>query len=228
MSINRDIYRLIYENLDDILKLRGDKTLKTDGSYVTKGDLLCQSIVLNYVQSLPDNLEIISEEINLSNFSYDEGKDYIVIDPIDGTENFTSGLKEWGISISIFKHDKHNESMIMLPELNICIVTGEMLPKYHSRIHGLSSSLSQQHFHNLKDGYEYRIIGCCVYNMYYVITGSFSTFENPKGAHVWDILAGLNLAIERGLDVLVDGKRYNGEFLHPTKKYCFKIKQQNE
>nr|HRY62645.1 inositol monophosphatase [Candidatus Paceibacterota bacterium] len=78
------------------------------------------------------------------------------------------------------------------------------------------------------DGYEYRIMGCCVYNMYNVIKGSFAAFENPKGAYSWDIIAGLNLAAEHDLVVVVEGKKYNGEFLDPAKKYRFKIKQKND
>jgi len=228
MSINKNIYNLVNENLAQILLLREDRVSKADGSYVTKGDLFCQDLIIDYLKSQEDSFLVVSEEMDLTNFQYDETKNYVVIDPIDGTENFTSGLKEWGISVSIFKEGKHQESMIMLPELGLGLITGDRPKKYSSRIHGLSSSLRSDQIKHFKDnfkvGCEYRITGCCVYNMYNVITGSFSTSENSQGAWVWDIIAGLNLALEQGLKVEVEGEEYRGEFLDPAKKYRFKIK----
>jgi hypothetical protein len=38
-------------------------------------------------------------------------------------------------------------------------------------------------------------------------------------------LAGLNLALEHGLSVTVEGKEYAGEYLSPHQKYRFKIEQ---
>lgn len=222
-NISKGIEEFIRRNLDEICRLRADRTVKEDGSYVTKGDLLCEQLVTDYIRSLPDEYEVISEEMDLSCFVYNPEKNYVVLDPIDGTENFTSGLKEWGISVSVYKGGTHVESMIMLPELNLQIMTGDKVKKYQSRICGLSSSLSKQHFLELEDGIEYRVMGCCVFNMYNVISGSYATFENPKGARAWDILAGLNLALEHGLEVLVNREKYNGGFLDPSKKYRFKI-----
>ena len=114
--------------------------------------------------------------------------------------------------------------MLLLPELDCVLKTGDKVEKFESRIAGISSSLTKMEILNLEPGFEYRIIGCCVYNMYNVIIGAYNTFENPKGAKVWDIIPGLNLALENGLTVTVNNKKYNGELLEPTKKYCFTIK----
>lgn len=216
------IQKQIYARLPEILSCRNERTSKKDHSFVTKGDLLCQDIIVNLVRQLPEKFEIISEEIALDDFVYDSDKNYIVIDPIDGTENFTSGLKEWGISISIYKKGTHAESMIFLPELNVSLKTGDSVSRYASRIHGLSSSLKKEDLQNLASGFEYRITGCCVYNLYNVIVGSFMRFEH-KGAYIWDVLAGFNLAFEHGLTVNVDGKKYGGEFLDPSRKYQFQV-----
>ena len=223
MSICRDIYELIKNNLPKILKLRDKKMVKKDNSYVTEGDLLCQKLMLDYVDSLSESFYVVSEELDATNFCYNEKNNYIVIDPIDGTENFTSGLKEWGISVSIYKNGSHFESMLDLPELNLKLVTGDKVLKYNSRIYGLSSSLTKNDLMKVESGFEYRITGCCVYNIYNIINGSFAVFENFKGAYVWDILAGINIALEHNLKVVLDGKKYNGEFLSPNKKYRFRI-----
>ncbi len=223
MSICKDIQQKIEAQLENILSLRADRDLKDDKSFVTKGDLLCQDIIVEHIQSLETPFEIISEEIDLGTFAYDKEKNYVIVDPIDGTENFTSGLREWGISIAIYEKGTHVESMLGLPELNVWLHTGDTIQKYESRILGLSSSLSKDDMNNIPRGPEYRIIGCCVYNVYNAITGSFASFENVKGANTWDILAGCNLALEHGRKVTVDGKPYAGEFLSPNKKYLFKI-----
>jgi len=223
MSICNDLYESVLKKLDSILELRDKKILKHDGSYVTEGDLLCQKLLLEKINSLKEKFVVISEEIPFEKFNYDETKNYIVIDPIDGTENFVSGLKEWGISICIYRHGKHYESMLALPELNLKLISGEKIKKYSSRIYGLSSSLTTEDLLILKKGFEYRIIGCAVYNLYNVIRGSYCVFENFKGANSWDILAGLNLALEHSLSVKINYKEYNGEFLSPDRKYRFKI-----
>jgi len=223
MKICEDAQKRIQKHLKEILNLRSERRQKEDGSYITSADLLCQSIIFDYLSSLKEKFEIISEEVEIDEFTYDTSKNYVVLDPLDGTENFTSGLKEWGVSLSIYIKNRHYESMIMIPEMGLSLKTGEKAPHYQSRIHGLSSSLKKEHFSSLEDGKEYRIMGCAVYNLYNVITGSFCTFENPKGTRAWDILAGLNLALERGLEVSVNEERYLGEFLDPSQKYRFTI-----
>lgn len=223
MSICRDIHELIRKNLPKIIELRDRKMMKKDNSFVTEGDLLCQKLIIGYINTLDEKFYVISEEMDTSNFFYNKKNNYIVIDPIDGTENFTSGLKEWGISVSIYKNGNHFESMLVLPELNLKLITGDKVFKYNSRIYGLSSSLTKDDLLKLEGKFEYRITGCCVYNIYNVINGSFAVFENFKGAYVWDILAGINIALENNLKVILDGKKYNGEFLSPDKKYRFRI-----
>ena len=62
-----------------------------------------------------------------------------------------------------------------------------------SRITGFSSSMHPQITASLNEGGENRILGCAVYNLFNVARGAFARFVNPKGARVWDLLAGLML-----------------------------------
>ncbi len=224
MSICSDIQKIIENNLEKILSFRNTKQLKDDNSFVSKGDLLCEKLVKDYLSALPEDIYLISEEKNNDDFNFKTHPKVVVIDPIDGTENFVSGLKEWGIGVSVYENKKHIESMIGLPELGLYLKTGDKFPEFESRIYGISSSLLKEDLLKLEEGFEYRIIGCSMYNMYNVITGSFAMFQNPKGANSWDILPGLNLAIENGCQIEVENKKYNGEFLYPNKKYRFKVK----
>ena len=148
----------------------------------------------------------------------------VMLDPIDGTENFTSGLVEWGVGISLYCKGVHSCSMILLPELSRSLMTGDTFEPFESRIHGVSSSLKLEDLGFLEEGFEYRMMGCSMYNMYNVIRGSYAVFENVKGVNTWDILPGINIAIEHGCNVKVDGEVYDGRFLPPIKKYRVKIR----
>lgn len=217
-----DIRVNLLKRLPEILALRATRSEKADKSYVTEGDLLVQSIIRELADRLLPQAHLISEEQKDGAHDASQGLT-IVVDPIDGTENFTSGLPEWGVSISCYEAGRHLASLIGCPEMGQWIRTGDRLARHQSRIHGLSSSLSKEDIVRATEGFEYRILGCCVYNMMNVIRGSFCSFENPKGAHSWDILAGLNLALEHGLNVCVEGKPYHGDYLPHTRRYRFKV-----
>tara|TARA_B110000208_G_scaffold181648_1_gene232612 strand:+ start:405 stop:1028 length:624 start_codon:yes stop_codon:yes gene_type:complete len=205
-----------------VLRLRATRTQKEDGSYVTKGDLLVESIVKETILSKLPSALIISEEMDNETSVGTEG-DVFVVDPIDGTENFTSGFAEWGVSVAHYRDSVHAASLLYCPEMDLVVQTGDTFERFQSRVRGLSSSLSMEDLIKATQGYEYRILGCCVYNMINVARGSFCSFENPKGANSWDILAGLNIALEHGLKVTVNDKEYHGEYLPHTQKYRFKV-----
>lgn len=225
MNICEDIRALIEANLSTICSLRDKKIKKEDDSYVSEGDLLCETLVKDYITTNWPNFYLVSEETPLENTYNIKQPNIIILDPIDGTENFVSGLKEWGVAVCVYQDGAHKQSMLALPELACYLTTGETPKRFQSRIAGISSSLTKEDLLRLEPGFEYRIIGCCVYNMYNVITGAYYSFENPKGAKIWDIIPGLNLAIEQGLKVIVNNKPYHGELLEPDQKYCFKIWQ---
>ena len=222
---NIAIVDLIRSSLYQILSLRSNFQKKEDGSYVSKGDLLVQSLVMGYLQDhLPDH-QLISEELApFEDVIWQESGSYVVLDPIDGTENFVSGLKEWGVGVSIYTNGIHQESMIFLPELDEFLATGMPVKKFKSRIIGLSSSLKKEDLQSLPVGdFEFRIIGCSMYNTLSAVRGAFARFENVKGVNCWDILPGLNLALEHGCGVWVDDMPYRGEILFPVKKYKIRI-----
>ena len=51
MSTCRTIVDIIKSRLGDVLNLRNKTIQKEDGSYVSEGDLLVQSIVFDYVRT---------------------------------------------------------------------------------------------------------------------------------------------------------------------------------
>lgn len=223
------IVEVIKLNLNEVIRLRDLFEQKEDGSYVSQGDLLVQKLVIDYIKANLPNHHLISEEMAPFNgINWKPNGSYIVLDPIDGTENFVSGLKEWGVGISIYTNGIHQESCIFLPELNDFHITGMPMVHHRSRIRGLSSSLTKKDLLQLEEGFEYRIIGCSMYNMLAAVRGAYASFENVKGVNSWDILPGLNFALEHGCEALVDGKPYQGQILFPTQKYKIYIKKQHK
>jgi myo-inositol-1(or 4)-monophosphatase len=219
-----NIKNLIDENLDRVIELRSEKKIKKDNSFVTKGDVLLSEILKQFFKSLFEDFDYVSEEDYQNRDKWDRSKSYIFVDPIDGTENFVSGLKEWGVGISIYQNENHNFSFIYLPELRDYHYSGAKIQKFRSRINGLSSSLTINDLKKFPDNTnEVRIMGCSMYNMFNVIRGSFKKFENIKGVNCWDILPGINLALEAGCKVYVNENQYNGEILFPDKRYKIRI-----
>ena len=225
MNISKNLIEIIKKKLNEILLLRNHIKKKEDNSYVSEGDLLVESLLIDYLSKCLRNHRIISEErIDNENKSYDIEGSYIFIDPIDGTENFISGLKEWGVGVSIFTNGRHQESLIYLPELNEYQITGMKINNFRSRIYGISSSLSKSDLEKLPlNSHEFRIIGCSMYNLLSVARGSFNVFENVKGVNCWDILPGINIAKEHGCKVYIDHEPYKDEILFPNKKYKVKV-----
>ncbi|MDG1713047.1 MAG: inositol monophosphatase family protein, partial [Woeseiaceae bacterium] len=145
MKILKNIKPIIERELQTIISKRANKTMKPDNSYVSEGDLHMDKLVADFVEKNYSSVQLVSEEsskINEIDLSLSE---YVItVDPIDGTENFVSGLKEWGIGISVYRNGEHYESMLGLPELKEYIFTGEKIEQFESRIHGLSSSLTKE------------------------------------------------------------------------------------
>lgn len=216
---------LVEESLPDLLERRFDIRWKADGSPVTEADLLLERRLTTWLaERLPD-LAIIGEESFAAGSAADAGAGWVaVIDPIDGTENFCSGLQEWGVSLSLWNGGEHAGSLLMLPELRESLATGDSIVRVPSRITGYSSSMHPAIVSGIAGGGENRIFGCAVYNLFNVARGAFARFVNPKGAHAWDLIAGLMLAREQGCDILVDGKTFDGSFLDPDRRYCVDIR----
>jgi myo-inositol-1(or 4)-monophosphatase len=221
-SLLEGVSALVLQNMERIQETRYDIELKPDGSPVTKSDLFIEDLIRRYVvQQIPD-VDFVGEE-SYSASSISSGRHMALLDPIDGTENFCSGLKEWGVSFALWREGQHLGSMLMLPELGERIMTGDKITPIRSRINGFSSSFSEKIVEAMREVQESRITGCAVYNLYNVVRGSFSRFRNPKGAYSWDLLPGLMLALEHGCHVQVDDEEYNGSFLEPGRKYRIDI-----
>lgn len=223
-ALMKGVIDLVRNNMDGIQATRYDITFKQDNSPVTASDVLIEKLIHSYlVERIPDitfaGEETFSTETKLSSKGY-----YAILDPIDGTENFCSGLKEWGVSFTLWHGTTHLGSLLYMPELNQHLMTGDTLRTIRSRIRGFSSSMCPEILQGMGETQESRLMGCAVYNLYNVVRGAFARFTNPRGAYVWDLLPGLMLAWEHHCDIEVEGEPYRGEFLEPGRKYRVDIR----
>lgn len=209
----------VRDDLPQVLALRQSVTLKADGSPVTDADLRMERRIADHLRGHLPDLHFISEESPDSHAATASGAIIAMLDPIDGTENFCSGLPEWGVSLTLWQGGTHLGSLLFLPEMNLHLMTGDTIPRARSRIAGFSSSINPALLAAMGDAGEARMMGCAVYNLFNVVRGAFASFSNPKGAQAWDLLAGLMLAQEHGCDVSVDGVAFDGRFLQPDRKY---------
>ncbi|GEM_PF-388733 len=220
-----DAHGFILETLPDLLARRHEVSWKADGSPVTQADIILEQRLGAWLAARLPDIALIGEESYAPGEAAPPANGWIaVLDPIDGTENFCSGLKEWGVSLSLWHDGTHQGSLLALPELGEHLRTGQPVRYMRSRITGFSSSVVPEIAQGIEAAEEARILGCAVYNLFNVTRGALARFINPKGAHSWDLLAGVLLAREHGCDVLIDGKAYDGSFLAANRRYRVDIR----
>lgn len=197
---------------------------KSDDSPVTSVDLALDAVIRESLLTEWPGIWIVSEE-DPASFEVPDRRDVAILDPLDGTENYMSGLPIWGVSVAVWIDGRHHSSLLSFPELGLSLSTGDSTPEFTSRIvgHPSSSSLASLAAHGT--GPENRILGCAAFNLFCVATGRFASFSNRTGAHAWDILGGLNLARERGCGVTVEDREYGGELLDPRRRYRFEVRR---
>lgn len=223
-ALLHEVMDLVAANMDAIRAGRHQVTLKPDGSPVTPADRLVEALVAAHLRARLPGLTLIAEESHEPGAPLPPTGFRAVLDPIDGTENFCSGLMEWGLSLSLWDGARHMGSLLWLPEMGARLMTGDRPPRLRSRIHGFSSSISADILRGMAEAGESRVMGCAVYNLYNVARGAFARFTNPRGAQCWDLLAGLMLAREQGCAIDLDGEPYDGAFLGPDRRYRIDIR----
>ena len=211
-----DVHHAVLQSLDEIRARRSRVRWKSDDSPVTDADLLVQERLIGLAKKrLGPTVRIISEEREQD--MYSSVAEYtVVIDPIDGTENFVSGLSEWGVSFGVWDAtDQCLGAILLLPEMGLSLRSGQVVERLNSRIVGFSSSECDAMADMWSVPGQKRVIGCAVLNLFNVATGRYRAFLNPCGARVWDLLPGCVLALENSCTVLLDGEPYDGGLRPP-------------
>ena len=101
-----------------IKDLEKEVSLKGTKDYVTNCDLIVEKYIIGQIKTNYPDIDILSEEFN---FDKEKTTKYFVIDPIDGTINFASGLDIWGIQVAYVENEKTIASVMYYPKMNLII-----------------------------------------------------------------------------------------------------------
>lgn len=200
----------IYKNFD-----RSDIEMKSAHEVVSYADLLSEKIIINEIKKdFPDH-HLLSEEKG----DNQQKSDYSwIIDPIDGTTNFTIKNPLWAISIGVLYKNKIIFGLIQAPILGETykaslgqgaflnnkrikvskIKSGKVINTFchGSNIKNIKRAIkyySQQKLKNL----DCRQLGSASIELAYVASGRIESIAIP-GAHSWDVVAGALIVSEAG------------------------------
>ncbi|WP_250122992.1 inositol monophosphatase family protein [Chroococcidiopsis sp. CCMEE 29] len=178
---------------------------KPDGSLVTQADKWADREIQDAIASTFDGYGILSEE---GDHIFPDREWCWVIDPLDGTTNFTRGIPIWAISLGLLYRGTPVFGYIYLPPLaqsfhgfwpgssGLTTPTGAFLN--HHPIYTSTDSPSSNHFFNLcsrstsviQKGFpcKIRMLGVASYNFLTVAAGATlgGVEASPK---IWDIAA---------------------------------------
>ena len=209
----------------------GNYETKSDGSPVGDLDVAIENFIQSQMQQLLPGFQLIGEE---SPLPLDWSGNYLVVDPVDGTENYVSGIPIWGTGIALFVNDLLAASWVSFPEIGMGYTSkaldGLLLensrafrgPLKDSRVAAFSSNSNWDEV--VKDfPEEVRVFGCSLFNLTLAATSSVTFKSSSKGVRLWDIVPAALVALESGKKVRINGEEYFGEFLDPNLRFVVEI-----
>ncbi|MDD5291053.1 MAG: inositol monophosphatase family protein [Patescibacteria group bacterium] len=231
-----------YANFD-----RAKIKLKSRHEILTKADLTAEKIIIRAIKKYFPDHQILSEEAGQTNptpFRQNKktyhksaeyfkrcGTDYLwIVDPLDGTTNFSMHNPLWSVSIALAHKDKIILGVIFIPVLGELYWAeknkGAYLNNKKIKVSKISSGKVLNtfcHSHREKDikkalayhtkqklsGLDCRQLGSAAIELAYVACGRVETIVIP-GANSWDVAAGVLLVREAGGKVTdFSGKEWN-------------------
>lgn len=109
--------QLMHHCKSEIDRLKDSQVIeeKKEADFVTNVDLHVEELIIKFLESAFPNDAIISEETRLETLT---NQPTWIIDPIDGTNNFTQGSKIYGIQLCHVIQLETTFSVLYLPEVN--------------------------------------------------------------------------------------------------------------
>jgi myo-inositol-1(or 4)-monophosphatase len=183
-------------------------TLKSDRTVVTEADLAADQLLRTRItETYPDD-GILSEEAGTV---YPKGKSVVwIIDPLDGTTNFSLGLHYWGISIARLVDGYPDLGVLYFPLMDELFTASkgggaflngsrlEVKPINPGQPTSFFSCCSRAYrYYDVNIRYKIRILGSAAYGLATVARGSaILAFEvTPK---IWDFSASWLITREAG------------------------------
>jgi myo-inositol-1(or 4)-monophosphatase len=197
------------ELLSSYFKLSGiDPNVKADNTVVTEADMAADELIRKEIRAAYPDDEILTEETN--GIEIDPAKPLWVIDPLDGTTNFSLGLHTWGVSIVRLIDGYPDTGALFFPQLDELYSAqqgeGAYLNDQRFSVQPLRPGMPTAFFttcstsarkYELNIRYKFRILGAVAYDFCLVARGAslLSFHAIPK---IWDIAAGWLVLEEAG------------------------------
>jgi myo-inositol-1(or 4)-monophosphatase len=185
-----------------------DAKKKADSSVVTAADIAADQLITNRIQEEYPDDSILSEELNTDLTAKTES--VWIVDPLDGTTNFSLGLPIWGVSIARLTAGKPTIAAVYFPIFKelYSAETGKgaflnevpinVKPFDPEQPAAFFSCCTRTHRRYRVDvPYKMRILGSAAFSLCMVARGSaLLAFEaTPK---IWDLAGGWLLVQEAG------------------------------
>jgi myo-inositol-1(or 4)-monophosphatase len=188
---------------------------KEDHSLVTRADREADELIINLIRENFPTHQILTEE----NGTIGEKKDYLwVVDPLDGTLNFTRGIPLFSTSIAVVKNGKPIVGVVYNPVTKSlfhgevgkgAFWNGEKIQvadkgDFRTSVITLARSREKEDkektlaiFSKLYFESHQRILGCSALELAYVASGR-TEGTIVLGLNSWDVSAGVLLILEAG------------------------------
>lgn len=198
---------------------------KPDATLVTEADLAAEALARHAIAAAYPDHGILGEEEGLSRPDADH---VWVIDPIDGTTNFSRGVPLYAVSVALFHHKRPIVGVTFAPELDdLCAavagggarINGEPFTCPQLTLQSESPlALGSIHRRDIPPPHLWRVLrntrmrntGSAVINLVYVALGRFDACV-AEHLSLWDVAAAALICTEAGALVSLP----NGEPLFP-------------
>jgi fructose-1,6-bisphosphatase/inositol monophosphatase family enzyme len=172
---------------------------KSDGSVVTDVDRKVEELFRGHIQGLYPTHRILGEEYGIiSGGKRDSDSPVWIIDPIDGTESYSTEIPTYALSLACYHEGKCLYSIVSLPFVNRILefysdsvwVDGKSLDRRSLPLTTiLASSNFYRHFQVGERNWSIRCLGSFCFHAGYLVLGLCQLVLTTK-ASAWD-LAGL-------------------------------------
>ncbi len=193
--------------------------LKSDGSVITQADLGMQARVLRELRSRWPAFTLLGEEMDASEqeaLLQGRTQGLWILDPLDGTSNFASGIPYFGVSLALIDADGVRLGLVLDPVRDECFsalrgqgawLNGKPL-RLHSRDSSLPESMAMVDFKRLPAGLaqqlaseapyrSQRSFGSVALDWCWLAAGRVQVYLHG-GARLWDYAAGSLVFAEAG------------------------------
>jgi myo-inositol-1(or 4)-monophosphatase len=208
-------------------KVRSGREVKPDGSLVTKADLEVERFFRRTLPDLAPGTAVWGEE---EGFSEPGPEGLWLIDPIDGTSNYTFGLPLWGITVALYRDGACRVGVVALPELDMLFaaamgegatLNGGRLPPIRPgpvRPYELVGHADDEPGEFCAFPGKPRHLGAFVAEAMYVASGTFRAMTSTK-CKLYDAAGSLVVLRELGAEVLhADGRPFvDAEWVRPVR-----------